>query len=105
MEKYVKKYPDRIKVEAESLLPLLDFFGRDSAKALDYWLDNSLFSGWKKPPAEFTLDREALAHDLAYYSENGVRNITVFACYLGDDYEALYGEPDIESYAKAFENL
>ncbi len=102
MEKYVKKRPDRIEVEARALEPLLEFFGRDGAKALDYWLDNSLFSGWKKPPARFVLDRSALARDLEYYKARGVENITTFACYLGEDYEALYGEPDIEGYAKAF---
>lgn len=102
MEKYVKMRPERIEVEARALEPLLDFFGRDGAKALDYWLDNSLFSNWIKPPKPFTLDREMLAHDLKYYAEHGVRNITTFACFLGEDYEALYGEPDIAGYAEAF---
>ena len=104
MEKYVKKRPDRIEVEAKALLPLLDFFGREGAKALDYWLDNSLFSGWKKPPKKFELDRDALMHDLDYYRANGVENITTFACFLGEDYEALYGEPDLAGYASAFES-
>lgn len=102
MEKYVKKRPDRIEVEAKALLPLLEFFGREDAKALDYWLDNSLFSGWKKPPVRFELDREALMRDLKYYAQHGVKNITTFACYLGEDYEELYGEPDIAGYAEAF---
>ena len=102
MEKYVKKRPDRIEVEAKALLPLLEFFGREDAKALDYWLDNSLFSGWKKPPKKFELDREVLERDLEYYRANGVNNVTTLACFLGEDYEALYGEPDFEGYAEAF---
>ena len=48
-EKYVKKHPEMIGREAEMLVPLMEFFGKDSTKVLEYWLDNSLFSKWKKP--------------------------------------------------------
>lgn len=30
--------------------PLLDLFSTRDAKVLEYWMDNSLFSKWKKPP-------------------------------------------------------
>ena len=73
---------------------LVRFFG-DGAKVLDYWLDNSLFSKWKKPPARFSPDRAVIAADLEYYERIGFESVSSFACFLGDDYEALYGEPDI----------
>jgi hypothetical protein len=97
-EKYVKKHPEMIGREAEMLDPLLDFFGRDGAKVLEYWLDNSLFSGWKKPPKPLDVDRDTVAREVAYYKAHGVKNIATFACFLGDDYESLHGEPDIAAF-------
>ena len=41
--------------ETEHLDALIKKFGTSSARALDYWLDNSLYSNWKKPPKEFEM--------------------------------------------------
>jgi hypothetical protein len=104
MEKYVKQYPDRIEAERASFGPIVEFFGAEDAKVLEYWLDNSLFSGWKKPPKPLPeMDTRSIAKDIAYYAAHGIKNITTFACFLGDDYEALHGEPDIAAYRNAFE--
>ncbi len=86
--------------EGEPLPALLSFFGTKGAKVLEYWLDNSLFSKWTKPPKPFTLNGEVLRQDLAYYESLGFTDATVFACYLGKDYEELHGAPDIEDYLK-----
>lgn len=105
-EKYTAKGEDaaaRIECERGMLAPLLDYFGRDDAKVLEYWYDNSLFSRWKKPPARFSLNDDAMLRDIRDYKALGFDRITTFACFLGDDYEALYGEPDITPYAGAFE--
>ena len=101
-EKYVYKGEDRDQVVARELAavtPLLDFFGRTDAKVLEYWYDNSMFSGWKKPPKEFTLDRAAMAKDISEYKANGFEYIASFACYLGSDYDALYGKADFAPFA------
>ncbi len=74
------------------------FFGKKNSKALDYWLDNSLYSGWKKPPKAFTLNTETVKKDLEFYESLGFERVTTFACYLGYDYEALYGVPALEGY-------
>ena len=66
---------------------------------LDYWLDNSLYSGWKKPPKEFREDRDVIAADFKYYRALGIHDLATFACYLGEDYIELYGEPDISAFA------
>ncbi|MBE6702876.1 MAG: DUF4838 domain-containing protein [Ruminococcaceae bacterium] len=79
---------------------LLRFFGKENAKVLEYWLDNSLFSKWKKPPQAFVLDLPVLREDLLFYEKLGFSDVTVFACYLGEDYQALYGEPEIDAYLK-----
>ena len=79
--------------EIKALPALLKCFGPEDAQALDYWLDNSLFSGWKKPPKEFHLERDVLRKDAEYYRQLGFGWITTFACYLGKDYTDLYPEP------------
>lgn len=84
---------------------LLQTFGADEAKVLDYWLDNSLFSDWKKPPKPFTPDEAVIHADFDYYSDLGFRDISCFACYLGEDYEALYGKPDVKPFADAYHRL
>lgn len=83
---------------------LLAYFGKENAQVLDYWLDNSLFSGWQKPPKEFHLRKNVLRRDLQFYRDLGFRHIMTFACYLGQDYRQLHGDtPDILDYGKALE--
>ncbi len=67
-------------------------FGRSNAQVLDYWLDNSCFSGWKKPPKKLELNETVLCADAALYRERGFAFITSFACFLGEDYERLHGK-------------
>lgn len=88
--------------ESEPLRDLLAFFGQNTAKALDYWYDNSLFSKWKKPPVAFEVDKAVLQADFQYYTELGFCDIASFACFLGGDYEELYGPPDISDFGEAF---
>ena len=90
--------------QSEPLEKLLAFFGRKSAKALDYWYDNSMFSSWKKPPKPFAVDEPVLRADFAYYRALGFEDIGCFACYLGKDYEELHGTPDLAPYAKIYHN-
>jgi hypothetical protein len=86
--------------ESEYIEGLLEFFGKDKARALDYWYDNSLYSRWKKPPVPFKVDREVLKADIEYYGSLGFTDVASFACYLGEDYETLYGEPDISDFGE-----
>lgn len=82
-----------------NLRALLAYFGREEARVLEYWYDNSLFSRWKKPPKPFAPNNAIIRDDIAYYRALGFQDIACFACYLGEDYEALYGEPDVSAYA------
>lgn len=79
----------------ETLKGQLAFFGKDDAKVLEYWYDNSLFSKWKKPPVSFIPDNDAILEDYAFYRALGFRTLSSFACFLGEDYIELYGEPDL----------
>ena len=84
--------------QVKTLPALLDFFGRDDAKVLEYWMDNSLFSGWKRPPKEFRLNAATCAADVAQYRKLGFDSVTSFGCFLGEDYRDLYGDADLSEY-------
>lgn len=88
--------------ERAMMTPLLDSFGREGAKVLEYWLDNSLFSRWKKPPKPFSADRTAVHADLRTYQNAGFEIAATFGCFLGEDYEALHGEADVTPYTDYF---
>ena len=95
-----RKLPARVMSEAEreNLAKLFEVFDKRDSKILEYWYDNSMFSGWKKPPKAMIVDGEMLVDDVSFYRELGFENISSFACYLGSDYEELHGEPDLSAF-------
>lgn len=90
---------ERNKRQLSFLPALFGYFGAENAKLLEYWLDNSMFSGWKKPPKKMLPDNEVIAADMRYYREIGFNELTTFACFLGPDYRELYGMPDLGVFA------
>lgn len=92
---------ERQKEEREMLKPLVRAFGSEPMKVLEYWYDNSIFSGRVRPPKKFTLDAENMRKDVLNYAELGFKSVTSFACFLGDDYHELWGEVDVKPYAEA----
>lgn len=76
------------------LLELLDqnlkVFGKENAQVLEYWLDVSLFSKWKKPAVKLPWNKEVFLKDIDIYAKRGIRNITSFAVYIDDDYIKKY---------------
>lgn len=82
--------------------PLIECFGNKDAQVLEYWLDNSLMSGWKKPPKEISVCTETISRDMKFYRECGFEHITTFGCYLSNDYMELYGTPPIVEYGRCF---
>ena len=98
-ERDFTKRADEIACEQKrNIEKLLDFFGKEDARVLEYWYDNSLFSKWKKPTVKFSPDNEMIKADLEFYRNLGFNDIASFACNLGEDYEALYGESDISAF-------
>ena len=91
--------PQNVK-EVAPLKELIRFFGTKDSRVLEYWMDNSLFSGWKKPPKPFTLDEEVMKRDVEFYRSLGLEDLTSFGCYLGPDYEELYGPVSLEEYGR-----
>lgn len=78
----------------------LDVFGRENAQALEYWLDVSLFSKWKKPAVKVPFDPKVLAADLDTYGRRGIRHVTTFAVYIDADYVSRHGEPPLRDYGE-----
>lgn len=85
-------------VRADDIARLLSCFGKKDARVLEYWFDNSLFCRWKKPERRFTPNSEVIRSDLDWYGSCGFEEIASFACYLGPEYERLWGEPDLSDF-------
>ncbi|MBQ1217683.1 MAG: DUF4838 domain-containing protein [Clostridia bacterium] len=93
-----KKAEEMPEDQIKNIKDLLSYFGKDDARVLEYWYDNSLFSRWKKPPKQMFPKNHLIPADLAFYRSLGFEDIASFACFLGEDYEALYGDFDLSAY-------
>jgi hypothetical protein len=85
------------------LLDLLDanleVFPRETAQALDYWLNALLFARFnRKNITKLAWQNEVLADDLAAYVKRGIRHVTCFASGLDAVYVNKYGEPPLREY-------
>lgn len=81
----------------------LAWFGREGAQALEYWLDLSRFSGWKRPNVKpLPWHDEVFRDDLRTYAERGVRHVTTFAAWVDGDYVNRFGDPPLDAYGDGF---
>lgn len=72
----------------------LKVFPADTAQVLEYRLDVSRFSGWKRPAQKLPWNRDVFLADLATYAARGIRQVTSFACYIDGEYLKRHGEPE-----------
>lgn len=72
----------------------LEVFPRQTAQALEYWLDVSRFSQWRRPAVKLPWRREVFLADLKAYRKRGIRHITSFAVYVDAEYLRRHGEPE-----------
>jgi hypothetical protein len=68
----------------------LTVFPVETAEVLEYWIDVSIFSKWKKPAVKLPWNREVFESDLNTYASLGIRYITSFAVYIDDVYIDTY---------------
>lgn len=80
---------------------LLDFFGTKNSQVLEYWLDASRHSGWKRPSKKLPDLSVCLEPDMAFYAKCGFENVTSFGVYLDSDYWTMHGPPPISDYGRA----
>jgi hypothetical protein len=79
----------------------LEVFGRDNAQVLEYWLDVSLFSSWKRDAKKkLPWRRDIFLQDVAVYAGRGIRHVTSFAVYVDAEYVKQYGEPPLDEYGE-----
>jgi hypothetical protein len=71
----------------------LRVFPAATAQVLEYWLDVSRFSRWKRPAVKLPWNRDVFLADLRAYAVRGIRHVTSFACYIDADYVKRHGEP------------
>jgi hypothetical protein len=71
----------------------LKVFPVESAQVLEYWLDVSRFSGWKRPAVKLPWQRDVVESDLETYGSRGIRHVTSFAVYVDAEYRQRFGEP------------
>ena len=77
----------------------LEWFGRDGAQALEYWLDVSRFSGWKRDQTvEIPWNDAVFRDDLGTYARRGIRHVTSFAAWLDGDYARRWGVAPVRAY-------
>jgi len=77
----------------------LAVFGTQGAQVLEYWMDCSRFSGWKRDQVgRLPWNREVFLDDVALYACRGIRHVTQFTAWLDGDYVARFGEPPLAEY-------
>ena len=82
----------------------LKVFPAETAVVLEYWLDVSLASDWKKPAVNLPWNPGVFVSDLGTYSSFGIRNVTSFAVYMDSEYFSAFPEqPCLPDYGMALE--
>jgi hypothetical protein len=79
----------------------LKIFPKATAQVLEYWLDVSRFSGWKRPSVALDWHPSVLRADLNAYARRGVHHVTSFAVWIDADWVARHGEPPLDDYGTA----
>jgi hypothetical protein len=59
---------------------------------LEYWLDVSRFSGWKRPGVWLPWRKEVFLSDVETYRARGIGHVTTFAAWIDADYVKRHGE-------------
>jgi hypothetical protein len=84
----------------------LKVFPVETAVVLEYWLDVSLFSRWKKPAVDLPLNKEVFESDLATYAKYGLKNVTTFAVYMDSTYFKNYpAQSYLKTYGEGFNKV
>ncbi|MCB0909943.1 MAG: twin-arginine translocation signal domain-containing protein [Nocardioidaceae bacterium] len=81
----------------------MKLFGAEQTQVLEYWLDVSMFSQWKRPAKKLPWNEQVCRADIAAYRKLGVKHITTFATYIDADYVKIHGDPQpvLDQYGKA----
>lgn len=81
----------------------LDVFSKDTAQVLEYWLDVSRFSSWRRPARKLPWSEAIIRADADTYAKRGIRHATTFATWIDADYVKRFGDPPLTEYVAALE--
>jgi hypothetical protein len=70
----------------------LQVFPRDTAQILEYWLDVSRFSKWRRPAQRLPWNKQVFLADVETYRKRAIRQITTFAAWIDADYQKRFGD-------------
>ena len=94
--RYDVPYAEQTQAQDKDGLPALDanlkVFPAGTAQVLEYWLDVSRFSGWKRPGVPLPWHKEVFLSDVETYRSRGVGHVTTFAAWIDADYVKRHGE-------------
>jgi hypothetical protein len=80
-----------------------EVFPKETAQVLEYWLDVSRFSRWKRPGVRLPWNRDVFLADIELYRKLGIRHITTFAAWIDADYQQRFGDLSfINEYGAGF---
>ena len=87
----------------------LKIFSPETAHILEYWLDVSMFSNWKKNELVKVLcTKEQSTRDIVLYKSLGIKSITTFGTWINGDFMEKFGEDYtqkiLNEYGEALEN-
>ena len=95
--RYDVPYAQQTGAQDKDGLPALDanlkVFPPGTAQVLEYWLDVSRFSGWKRPGVRLPWHKDVFLSDVETYRSRGIAHVTTFAAWVDADYVKRYGEP------------
>ena len=70
----------------------LEVFPKGTAQAMEYWLDVSRFSRWRRPAVKLPWNRKVFLADLETYRKRGIRHVTTFAAWIDAEYQQRFGD-------------
>lgn len=82
---------------------LLTIFPADTTHILEYWLDNALYSDFKKPPVKVPFNTYVMEEDIKMYTSYGINNVKSFGSYIDEEYFELHSEPPVKEYGDILE--
>jgi hypothetical protein len=87
---YAEQTPRDTAESIEMLDANLKVFNASEAQVLEYWLDVSRFSQWKRPAVRIPWKREVFLADVETYRRRGIRHLTSFACFIDAEYRQMH---------------
>jgi hypothetical protein len=72
----------------------LQVFPKETTQVLEYWLDVSRFSKWKRPAVKLPWRKDVFLADVRTYHEHGIRHVTSFAAWVDTTYQQRF--PDLD---------